>query len=958
MEQQQQQPTTTINNNNNNNEQQQQQTSNNNNNSKILTILRNKQPGLIEQEENHKTWNEILLTQGRLAQLRLERPAEEEIVELITQELITAKQQEHQSSLVRELIRLYENYHHHSQEQEQEDEEERRADNLARRVLINWGKREPKELFTILDRLLFARSTATTDEDAGQAEGEEEFGALGLLLDFLSHQPYSIHTIRATGLLNNLVLRLIAAPQPPGSATPGRPPRRSLKLSIDALLLILPRVSSLIALYLPFLFLGFASSLCSAHAPPDNNTLNLAPLPPIHLDFLLSLDNALLNLFSFLYGIAPCNFLDFLRNPVDLFLAFSPPLNNNGEPSPVELDDRFKALQQESSRAELEALAPVDRLRSLVLPLMDRHRLNKNLVLMAPSSERKEIAHRLKMYEPAELIEKCERTLIVAASSEVGELGARDEVTQVGELLGWCVRGSKSTDPAGSSTTVKPEEQQLERPSTPPSIPAPLSDPPEVPQASVVQPGLQKQIEQLRTDNQMLRSQLHLELYLKSQHLQQLGSVHKQNILGAGLEAENQNLLRMNKELRKKLRQKHESEQEKQSSNLITSKNKVAYQELIKKKNLALKNDNLAFLSAKFSLLNQINELEKAIELQNKNLLFVQSEAHELKNQLTLLEPELRTMESLQTQTTSLSNALLVWDDDLRRFREARSRIDSLRAQARKWLSQASCNELENQQLRAQLLSQQERINRLELENECFKKRSTGRTLLDPDSRPPLTDDDDDARMMDTSHDRNSCRMRSRKKLENLAKLVDEYRHENFELRRRIVEWDIEGRRVEADQSVGKQAVAVVEGAGERAGGAVKGVEEGSVEVAEGEAGGAEEERVDVGGELGAGEAGGGEAAAVEVGEMDEGGMKDGALEEDRTEVNDDGDPSTTQAFDRSDKEAPTSVTPTTAAPLLQDQQPPEDPVPAPAMSATRPVDQGDEPSCLSVDDGATATVN
>ncbi|KAA1067874.1 hypothetical protein PGT21_020384 [Puccinia graminis f. sp. tritici] len=926
MEQQQQQPTTTINNNNNNNnnnnEQQQQQTSNNNNNSKILTILRNKQPGLIEQEENHKTWNEILLTQGRLAQLRLERPAEEEIVELITQELITAKQQEHQSSLVRELIRLYENYHHHSQEQEQEDEEERRADNLARRVLINWGKREPKELFTILDRLLFARSTATTDEDAGQAEGEEEFGALGLLLDFLSHQPYSIHTIRATGLLNNLVLRLIATPQPPGSTTPGRPPRRSLKLSIDALLLILPRVSSLIALYLPFLFLGFASSLCSAHAPPDNNTLNLAPLPPIHLDFLLSLDNALLNLFSFLYGIAPCNFLDFLRNPVDLFLAFSPPLNNNGEPSPVELDDRFKALQQESSRAELEALAPVDRLRSLVLPLMDRHRLNKNLVLMAPSSERKEIAHRLKMYEPAELIEKCERTLIVAASSEVGELGARDEVTQVGELLGWCVRGSKSADPAGSSTTIKPEEQQLERPSTPPSIPAPLSDPPEVPQASVVQPGLQRQIEQLRTDNQMLRSQLHLELYLKSQHLQQLGSVHKQNILGAGLEAENQNLLRMNKELRKKLRQKHESEQEKQSSNLITSRNKVAYQELIKKKNLALKNDNLAFLSAKFSLLNQINELEKAIELQNKNLLFVQSEAHELKNQLTLLEPELRTMESLQTQTTSLSNALLVW-------------------------------------------SQQERINRLELENECFKKRSAGRTLLDPDSKPPHTDDDDDDdRMMDTSHDRNSCRLRSRKKLENLAKLVDEYRHENFELRRRIVEWDIEGGRVEADQSVGKQNVAVVEGVGERAGGAVKGVEEGRVEVAGGEAGGAEEETaevagVDAGGELGAGEAGGGEAAGVEVGAMESGGMKDGALEEDRTEANDDGEPSTPQAVDRSDKEAPTSVvSTTTTAALLQDQQPPEDPVPGPAMSPTRPVDQGDEPSCLSVDDAATGTVN
>ncbi|WAQ91356.1 hypothetical protein PtA15_14A239 [Puccinia triticina] len=107
-------------------------------------------------------------------------------------------------------------------------------------------------------------------------------------------------------------------------------------------------------------------------------------------------------------------------------------------------------------------------------PILDQHRLSAHILRPSAAAEPKELEHRLCSCEPAEILDTCQRTQVVA-------------------------------------------------PCPPPPIPNPA----------------QATEGQLADQNRLLRAQLHLDLYL-----QKLGSVHKQNIGAAGLEAENQNLVR------------------------------------------------------------------------------------------------------------------------------------------------------------------------------------------------------------------------------------------------------------------------------------------------------------------------------------------------------------------------------------------------------------------------------
>ncbi|WAQ92467.1 hypothetical protein PtA15_16A375 [Puccinia triticina] len=373
--------------------------------------------------------------------------------------------------------------------------------------------------------------------------------------------------------------------------------------------------------HLPELFLAFATTLL-AHPPP--------PQEPHPVDAHCSLSAAITSLFGFLYGLAPCNFLAFLRSPTDALQAFRP-----DTPGPA-----LDALLHRAARL------PLDTLHALVLPIIDQHRLAPHILRPDPAAERKELAHRLRLCEPAEILETCQRTRIQAPC---------------------------------------------------PSPPIP---------------------------NRLLRTQLHVELYLRSQHLQQLGSVHKQHIGGAGLEAENQNLLRMNKELRKKLALNLGARPDAQAASAADQRNKAVYHALIKARNAKLKEDNLALISTRAALRGQLAEQAKVVAIQAANLAAVHAEAHELRNRLALQAPQLRVLAGLELQTARLARALLVWDDDLRRIRAAAGRVDALRASWKQAASAAASLETEAARLRAALQSQQTRIAALEAANAALSARA------------------------------------------------------------------------------------------------------------------------------------------------------------------------------------------------------------------------------------------
>ncbi|KAH9454115.1 hypothetical protein MJO28_007101 [Puccinia striiformis f. sp. tritici] len=238
---------------------------------------------------------------------------------------------------------------------------------------------------------------------------------------------------------------------------------------------------------------------------------------------------------------------------------------------------------------------------------------------MSSITARKDISNRLNLYEQAELIGKCEGTLIV-------------EDTKYGSVEELLLQESTIT------TQVK---------------------------------------------NCMLKTQVMSEVHLKSWHLQQLGSVHKQNISTASLEAENQNL---------------------KNSKILTGKNKLEYNNLIKQKFLELKKINLGVLNSNSSSLDRVNELEKIIDLHNLKLCLIQYKNHDSKNRIKLIEPDLQIIDTLKSQVSSLSNALLTWDDKLRKFKKSNILFEILGLKFIHDLSVKNLTKIENRQLRFELL--------------------------------------------------------------------------------------------------------------------------------------------------------------------------------------------------------------------------------------------------------------
>ncbi|POV96152.1 hypothetical protein PSHT_15306, partial [Puccinia striiformis] len=228
-------------------------------------------------------------------------------------------------------------------------------------------------------------------------------------------------------------------------------------------------------------------------------------------------------------------------------------------------------------------------------PLVDKHRITTNLILMSSITERKDISNRLNLYEPAELIEKCEQT---------------HEYGSVEELL---------LEESTITTQVK---------------------------------------------NYMLKTQVMSEVYLESWHLQQLGSVHKQNISTASL------------------------------------KLKITIYLCF----LELEKTNLGVLNSNSSLLDRVNELEKIIDLHNLKLCLIPYELSLSSLFERLIEPDLQIIDTLKSQVSFLSNALLTWDDELCKFKKSRILFEILRSKFIHDLFLKNLNQIKNHQLRFGLL--------------------------------------------------------------------------------------------------------------------------------------------------------------------------------------------------------------------------------------------------------------
>ncbi|EGG08816.1 uncharacterized protein MELLADRAFT_104675 [Melampsora larici-populina 98AG31] len=592
-------------------------------------------------------------------------------------------------------------------------------ESLLQSILLRWGKKEPIDYFNFLNPKIQLSSSVNHPSNATH----HRLIALTLFIDMITTWPYAIPKILETNLIQTLLDCLIRSDLNSSSFDP-----QLIQLIIRSILVIFPRSPTSFDRYLIELLIGFGQSVIWLSKVSADESLRLS----------------VLDYFNLLYGLFPFHFLQFLQSPTSFLKSIIEqrqeqqivsPLSLSPSPSTSTPTSSFQPSYQHHQYLNLKL--DHNLIKQFTIPLLIQHRLCPALIESNLSTERTHIANQLKLFESAELIQKCEQNLII--SSLINHQLSNPPL----DSLSQAIKHTLGLDPTPSRTRTT-------------SLPADLKSSNHPASSQPIKPInqlCQRSNQELRTQTLILKSQLNIELYLKQQHLQQMGTLHKQNILETGLEAEISNLHTINRELRRKLEIIEQADSNKLEQDLKHKTNTNNYHQLIKDRTARYREEKIELSEEKKQLLNKINVLENLLECQSNELKKVETEAHGLRNELKLTEPKLESLDELQAKNEALTKALLTWyflatlvylvyvkltpkflfiyifyvkqrDDDLRRFRESRKQIDVLRGEWKKFESLANRAELDNQALKLQLKQQSEQNQRLEALLEATKSKN------------------------------------------------------------------------------------------------------------------------------------------------------------------------------------------------------------------------------------------
>ncbi|CAG8494593.1 1181_t:CDS:10 [Ambispora leptoticha] len=544
-------------------------------------------------------------------------------------------------------------------------------------VLRGFGAVQTKDFFDLLNTYFVQR--------------EYRLKVLTLLCEFIRRQSMYIHLILETRLFDSLLTSL----QKDTSTT-------LLSLSLTTLIMLMPHIYTSVISYLPQLYIIFTRILCwdkrtsrsAAFEDDDNHSLLLGedslneekcmrkPSNEIGWQrFDSTFDTApstppdCRQLFTFLYGMFPCNTVKFLQNPTD--------------------------WAQEMNYVHMSEEIDDDVIRSRSRPLFRRHTLHPDLILSNYKKELSDTKRWMKL-EPADVVAECvgydiESALAVSKSKitieeskkfvedidfPLNELHKKEktrrasqaisihDILEVHQALKSGAEIVVGDDPWSSqiiaptnSVSAKPELNAM-------NITTPT--PPQITSNNAAT------ISFLQREIMLLRNELNFELYLKQQHLQHIGRLHRDHVLDASVEAERQNLYNTCRTLKSQLANTQLAFDRQKSETSSNKKKQAHWESELHTKLKALREEKREWKSSMDKLSQELAEAKLVIEDQNKRIDDSNSKVVALENQLKVEKQKLEELMELKRRNYQLTKQLLLWQEDTLKFQEQKQQMESL----------------------------------------------------------------------------------------------------------------------------------------------------------------------------------------------------------------------------------------------------------------------------------------
>ena len=175
-----------------------------------------------------------------------------------------------------------------------------------------------------------------------------------------------------------------------------------------------------------------------------------------------------------------------------------------------------------------------------------------------------------------------------------------------------------------------------------------------------------------------LRTALHFELFLKEQHLQHIGRLHRDRIAAAAAEAEHQNLYATVRSLGVRL-QIAQTTHDRQRAELqaATQRHQQWERELNTKLN-TYRDERRRWTHEAARLQRQLAEARETITLQARRAAVLGARLFELETDLVLVRPKLDRIDEYDSRVQQLSSCLANWEDDIAQYDEQRGEMATL----------------------------------------------------------------------------------------------------------------------------------------------------------------------------------------------------------------------------------------------------------------------------------------
>lgn len=175
-----------------------------------------------------------------------------------------------------------------------------------------------------------------------------------------------------------------------------------------------------------------------------------------------------------------------------------------------------------------------------------------------------------------------------------------------------------------------------------------------------------------------LRTALHFELYLKDQHLQHIGRLHRDRISAAVDEAEHQNLYATVRTLGMRLQSAQTTHERQRAELQATSQRHQQWEGELNAKLNTFRDERRRWTHESAQLQRELALARETNALLARRTAMLGARVFELETDLAVVRPKLDQLEVYGTRVQQLSNCLANWEGDLARYDDQRSEMNKL----------------------------------------------------------------------------------------------------------------------------------------------------------------------------------------------------------------------------------------------------------------------------------------